>query len=277
MVRDEGFFASNDGTRLYWRSARPEAEPKAWIGVVHGYSDHCGRYQKPIEAFVEHGYAVLAFDHRGHGRADGPRGDCTRWGDYLDDMQAFYSLLTSTAQARPIFLLAHSHGGLILTHFLAGAPPQLKGAVLSAPFYAIGFEPPAIKRLAARALRRVLPGLKIPLGLTEEQLSSDPAWQEESRNDPLRLHKTTPRWFSECQAAQQRLAGLGPSLVVPLLMLTGSADTVVSTPAAKAFFETIGATDKTYKEYSGFRHEVMMEVGREKVWNDISSWISTHL
>ena len=69
--RDEGFFASKDGTRLFWRQETTDAEPKAWLGVVHGYGDHCGRYQKPIEAFVKDGFGVLTFDYRGHGKADG--------------------------------------------------------------------------------------------------------------------------------------------------------------------------------------------------------------
>ena len=102
-------------------------------------------------------------------------------------------------------------------------------------------------------------------------------WQQETKLDPLYLHDTTPRWFFECQAAQRRLAGMGPSISMPLLMLAVTADPIASMPAAKAFFETLGAKDKTYKEYGDYRHEVMMEIGREQVWADISSWISKHL
>lgn len=275
--QDEGFFASRDGTRLFWRSEAPDAEPKGWIGVVHGYGDHSGRYLKPIEAFVKEGYGVLAFDYRGHGKADGARGDVGEWGDYLEDLQAFFARLVDSAQGKPVFLVAHSHGALMTTHFLAAAPPELKGVVLSAPFYALAFEPPALKLLGARLIKGVLPGLKIGNELKPAQLSRDPAWQQETKQDPLYLHSTTPRWFFECQAAQRRLAGLGPSLAVPLLMLAGTGDPIASMPAARAFFETIGARNKTYKEYGDYRHEVMMEIGREQVWTDISQWISSHL
>lgn len=275
--QDEGFFASRDGTRLFWRSERPDSEPRAWIGVVHGYGDHSGRYLKPIEAFVKEGFGVLAFDYRGHGKADGARGDCGEWGDYLEDMKVFFARLVEAAQGKPVFLVAHSHGALIATHFLATAPPQLKGVVLSAPFYALAFEPPALKLLGARLIKGLLPGLKLSNELKPEQLSRDPAWQQETKNDPLYVDTTTPRWFFECQAAQRRLTGLGPQLGVPVLMLAGTADPIAAMPAARAFFETIGARDKTYKEYGDYRHEVMMEIGREQVWADISQWISAHL
>lgn len=276
--RDEGFFASKDGTRLFWRSETTDAEPKAWLGVVHGYGDHCGRYQKPIEAFVKDGFGVLTFDYRGHGKADGARGDVNLWTDYLEDMKAFFARLVDAAKGKPVFLVAHSHGALIATHFLAtGAPAELKGVVFSAPFYALAFEPPALKLLGAKLIKGLLPGFKIGNELKPEQLSRDPKWQEETKNDPLYLHSTTPRWFFECQAAQRRLAGLGASISLPLLMLAGTADPIASMPAAKAFFETVGAKDKTYKEYGDYRHEVMMELGREQVWADISSWLSKHL
>jgi lysophospholipase len=275
--RDEGFFASKDGTRLFWRSAVGDAEPKAWIGVVHGYGDHSGRYLKPMEAFVKEGFGVLAFDYRGHGKADGARADVGEWGDYLEDLKAFFARLVDAAKGKPVFLVAHSHGSLMATHFRAAAPPELKGVVLSAPFYALAFEPPALKLLGARLIKGLIPGLKIGNELKPEQLSRDPAWQAETKNDPLYLHTTTPRWFFECQAAQRRLAGLGPSLSLPVLMMAGTADPIAAMPAAKAFFETIGSRDKTYKEYGDYRHEVMMEIGREQVWSDISSWISSHL
>lgn len=275
--QDEGFFASKDGTRLFWRLDAPTAEPSAWLGVVHGYGDHCGRYRQPIDAFVAAGFGVLSFDYRGHGKADGPRADCNAWGDYLEDMKVFFARLVDAAKGKPIFLVAHSHGALIATHFLAAPPPELKGAVLSAPFYALAFEPPALKLLAAKLVKGVLPGLKLGNELKPQDLSRDPAWQAETKADPLYLHVTTPRWFFEMQGAQRRLSGLGPSVKLPLLMLAGTADPIASMPAAKAFFETVGSRDKTYKEYGDYRHEVLMEVGREQVWADISSWISAHL
>lgn len=274
--RDEGFFASKDGTRLFWRQIVPDGEPKAWLGVMHGYGDHSGRYTQPIEAWVKEGYGVLAFDYRGHGKADGARADCKVWSDFVDDCRAFFARLVEAARSKPIFLVAHSHGALIATHFAVNPPAELKGMVLSAPFYALAFEPPKLKLLGAKLIKGIAPGLKIGNELKPDQLSRDVKWQEETKADPLYLHNTTPRWFFECQAAQQQLAGLGSRVTLPILVVAGTADPIASMPAAKAFFETVAAKDKTWKDYGDYRHEVLMEVGREQVWGDISSWISAH-
>lgn len=276
--RDEGFFSSKDGTRLAWRTEVPDAEPRAWIGVVHGYGDHMGRFARPMAALAQDGFGVMAFDYRGHGKADGARADCGQWTDYLGDLAALGDRLQEAAKGKPVFLLAHSHGALMATHFVAnGSAPALRGLVMTAPFYALAFAPPALKLLGARLVKGVLPGLSIANELKPEQLSRDEAWQRETAADPLYVRTTTPRWFFETQAAQKRLEGLGPKVTLPLLVLAGTADPIASMPAARAFYETVGSRDKTWKEYDGARHEVLMELGKEQVWADISQWISAHL
>ncbi len=276
--RDEGYFASRDGKRLFWWQLLPDGEPKAWLGFVHGYADHSGRYEKPIEHWVKQGFAVQAFDYRGHGKSDGARGDVGQWSDYLDDVGVFYGRLREAAQGKPLFLLSHSNGSLINTHFIAQTPlPELRGAVLVGPFYGLALPVPPLKLLAAKLVKGLAPGFKIGNELDPTHLSRDTAWQLESAQDPLRFATTTPRWFFETRAAQERLAGVGPKLKLPLLMVMGAEDPIASVPAARAFFDTIGSADKTLKLNEGHRHETLMEIGREQVWDDISSWISAHL
>jgi len=274
--RDEGFFSAKDGTRLFWRSAIPDGAVKAWVGVVHGYGDHSGRYLWVIDQLAAAGFGVLAFDYRGHGKADGRRADCGQWDEYLDDLAVFWDKLRGLAGEKPTFLLAHSHGALMATHWAAAQPVGLKGLVLSSPFYRLGFDPPPLKVFGARLVRSVLPGLHLDNELKVESLSRDPAWQKVSAEDPLYLHVTTPRWFFAVADAQARLAGKGASVKVPLLTIVGTADTVASVPAMRAFFDTIASPDKTWKEFTDFRHEVLCELGKEQPMADTASWISSN-
>lgn len=276
--RDEGYFSAKDGLRLFWRSAVPDSAPKAWVGVVHGYGDHSGRYLWVIDQLVAAGFGVMAFDYRGHGKADGHRADCLTWDQYLDDLSVFYAKLEGAAAGLPIVLLGHSHGSLMATHFVAnGKPPSLKALVLSAPFYKLAFEPPALKLFGARLIKGLMPALHLSNELKMEELSRDVAWQKSSAEDSLYLHVTTPRWFFACAGAQERLAGRGPSITLPLFVAAGTADRIASMPAARAFFDTVASTDKTWKDYSDFRHEVLCELEKERPMSDIVAWISAHL
>lgn len=274
--RDEGFFSARDNTRLYWQSLLPDGNFEDVIGLVHGYGDHSGRYRRVMQHLVAQGHAVLAFDYRGHGKADGKRGFCADWNEFLDDMEVFWARVRQLASGKPTFLLAHSHGALISTHFATRKPEGLRGMVLTAPYYRLAMQPPALKVFGAKLVGLVMPAAKVPTGLTSNMLSRDVEWQKETDEDPLYGRNATPRWFTTSIKAQEALAGMGQQITQPVLMLTGQNDGVASTPAAKGFFDTIASADKTYKEYPGMLHEVMCETGKEEVWGDISRWISQH-
>lgn len=275
-TRDEGYFSGKDGTRLFWRSAAPDA-PKAWVGVVHGYGDHSGRYLWVIDQLAAAGFGVLAFDYRGHGKADGRRADVGVWSDYLGDLSVFWDKLRGLAGALPTILLAHSHGALMATHWAAGKPAGLQALVLSAPFYRLAFEPPPLKLFGAKLIRGLAPSLHLSNELKVEDLSRDPAWQKSSAEDPLYLHVTTPRWFFATAQAQEQLAGMGKQIVTPLFVAAGTADRIASMPAARAFFDTVASADKTWKDYPEYRHEVLCEQDKERPMGDIVAWISAHL
>lgn len=274
---DEGFFTGKDGLRLYWMSERPE-QPRAHVAVVHGYGDHIGRYRTTFDALTAQGFAVHGFDYRGHGRADGRRGFCATWPDYLDDLAGFWERVRREAGDRKVFLLAHSHGGLMATHLLGrGGLEGVSGVVLTAPYFKLAITPPALKVVAARAVGRVLPWMPIKSELTPEHLSRDVAVQEAVRQDPLYNTQVTPRWFIESTAAQGRVMTLANDLKVPLFLLSGAEDGVASVDAGRLFFEAVGSKDKVYKVYPGMRHEPLNELGKEEVHRDISNWISAHL
>jgi alpha-beta hydrolase superfamily lysophospholipase len=274
--RDEGFFSAKDGTRLFWRTVVPETT-SAWVGVLHGYCDHSGRYEWVLEQLANAGFASMAFDYRGHGKADGRRADCGAWSEYLDDLSVFWSRLVEAAGQRKVFILAHSHGALMATHWASTKPARLSGLILSAPYYRLAFEPPPLKLLAAKVIRQIMPQIHMSNELKIESLSRDPAWQKASAEDPLYLHVLTPRWFFGCAQAQDRLAGLGKDIVVPLTVVAGTDDRIASMSAARSFFETVASTDKTWNDYTDFRHEVLCELEKERPMGDIVKWISGHL
>jgi len=275
---DEGFFSGRDGTRLFWKSSLPDAEPRAHVAVVHGYGEHFGRYTHVADALLADGFAVHGFDYRGHGRADGRRGYCEAWPHYLDDLESFWARVRKDAGGKKTFMLAHSHGGLMAVKWLGERHVEgPAGVVLSAPYFKLAITPPALKLLAARAVGRLVPWLALKTGLTVEDLSKDPEVQRATRADPLYLGVATPRWFLESTKAQAEALLLAPKIQAPLFVLCGAEDTVAAPAAARVFFESAGAADKKFKEYPGMRHEPLNEVGRAEVFRDISGWISAHL
>ncbi|ADO73181.1 alpha/beta hydrolase [Stigmatella aurantiaca] len=274
---DEGFFTAKDQLRLFWTMDVPEEAPRAHVLLVHGYGDHIRRYRFVTEALVADGFAVHGFDYRGHGSADGPRGFCTRWPEYLDDLTLAWERMRKAAGGQKLFLLGHSHGGLMVAHFLERGAEGVAGAVLSAPYFKLALAAPVAKRAAARMGSRVFPSLRIKSGLKPEDLSHDPEVIRMTREDPLYLDIVTPRWFVESGKAQDEALSQARRVTAPIFIFCGSNDGVAAPAAARTFFEAVGSPDKKFKEYPGMLHEPLNEVGREDVFRDISGWISAHL
>jgi len=277
ITRDEGFFNAADGTRLFFRSVEPQT-PKLHLVFIHGYSDHSGRYLHVFEALAKEGIATHAFDYRGHGRAEGRRGHCARFTDFLGDLATQISRVRSRiGQDTPLFLVAHSHGGLIALRWLIEQPQGILGAVITCPFMALGFDPPAIKVLAAKVIGQLIPTLPFGNELVAENLTHDEAFQQETREDPLYGHTTTPRWFTQVQAVQGEVQRRASEIVTPILMMQAGGDVIVSPAASKKVFDALSVPDKSWKEYPGMHHELLRETVRDEVMAETSSWLHAHL
>jgi alpha-beta hydrolase superfamily lysophospholipase len=126
-------------------------------------------------------------------------------------------------------------------------------------------------------MANVVPWLPVKSELTVESLSRDVELQRATARDPLYNRTVTPRWFNECNGAQQEALGWGPTLSLPVYVFAGAEDRVASPAVSRQFFESLASPDKKFKEYPGMRHECMNEQGKEEVLSDLLGWISSHL
>src|SRR5262245_5086694 len=106
-------FASRDGTTLH-ELTWPASTPRGAVAIIHGYGEHIGRYDQVGKALAARGLTVRGIDFRGHGQSSGARGHIQRFDEYLDDLAA----LAARCPERPLFLLAHSMGGLVAAEYL---------------------------------------------------------------------------------------------------------------------------------------------------------------
>ena len=81
--------------------------------IVHGLKDHSSRYGVFAERLVARGFAVHAFDLRGHGRSGGARAWVDAVGDYVDDHDAVVSCVRMRERHSPLFVFGHGLGGAI--------------------------------------------------------------------------------------------------------------------------------------------------------------------
>ncbi|MEN8234005.1 MAG: lysophospholipase [Actinomycetota bacterium] len=270
MSEMTGTFTTRDGLSLLTRTWTSES-PRRGMLIVHGLGEHTGRWQHVARFFVERGYAVAAYDQRGHGESDGTRAYVGSFAEFVDDVQEIVeSGLVRTDL--PWVLYGHSLGGLISTHYLAEDRPHPDAAVLSAP--ALDAVLPTPLRVAARVLSKIAPKLALDNSISGDQLSRDEAVGEAYFADPLVLTKATPRLAVETFGAQERSGEAIVNIETPTFVIHGADDPLVP-PAGSAPLAAVPGIER--KVYPGLRHEMHNEPEQAQLFGEVAAWLDSRL
>jgi pimeloyl-ACP methyl ester carboxylesterase len=98
-----------------------EGEP---IIFVHGWMDDCSVWKSQIELFAKK-YNVIAYDHRGHGRSDKPKGDYS-----IQTLSNDLHSLIQKLNFEKVTLIGHSMGGMTALIFTLDHPDKVSKLVL---------------------------------------------------------------------------------------------------------------------------------------------------
>ncbi len=271
----EGFFELRRGFRSYHCELSPEpfGSSGSLIALMHGYGEHCRRYDELSQHLARRGHAVCRFDARGHGRSAGQRGYVRRYAEYVDDFAAFVERVRPRLGARPLIVLGHSNGGLIAVRSIQAGLPGVHGLVLTGPLLGLRESRRAAPDAVARLLSAMAPRLPLPNGIRSEDLTRDPALREAHRQDRWVHRFATPRWYWSMTLAARDALFDAQSVTLPLLIVQGENDPIVEPARVLEFYERVGSSDKRLVMRPGELHEVLNETARSESFNLIGEWI----
>lgn len=267
-----------DGAVLHGR-LWPGTDPRGVLVIAHGIGEHGGCYE-PVAALLAGmpGLVdVLTFDFRGHGRSPGRRGVIRHYDELTADLRAALAWAARERPGRPRFVLGHSNGGQVALRVALEMPDALAGLVLSNPILALAARVPGWKLRVGRLLHRFAPHVTLTSGLDHGQMTRDAASWPARQADPLRHARISAPLFFGMVEGGAALARRAPEVRLPTLLILGGADPVVDPAAGRAFFEALGAADKTLRLYPEMRHEPLNELGREHVHADLVAWLAERL
>jgi alpha-beta hydrolase superfamily lysophospholipase len=294
--------AAADGVRLAERRWTPDGAVRGTVQLVHGLSEHAGRYQRLARALAAQGLAVAALDQRGHGRtaeSTGPGGfgEGATSDAVLDDVRDLGQRLAADHPGVPAFLLGHSLGSAVALASAERDGAGLAGLVLSGP---IGVSP---------GFAEVVPQLRAAVagGMGDQPMDALGAF-----NAPFEPARTPFDWLTRdadevdayvadplCGddfpptyrygagmfelvtrvATPEGVAGLPDGL--PVLLLAGQRDPVGGVDAAQvtALADLLRARGLPVelRVYPDARHEVFNETNRDEVTGDLLAWLGARL
>ena len=275
MVRESTYFGYK-GRELFYRYVLP-AEPVGVVVILHGYGEHSGRYSHVLQAFADAGYAAFAPDHRGHGHSQHVFADIEGSMLLREDVHILTELARQKCSGLPAVIAGHSMGGMFALYQLLEYQGEFEAVVLSGPMVMMpeGISP--LIKILAGAIAAVLPNLPIQhVDLTE--VTRNMEMRAEDDKDPLQYHgKVRARTGSELLKAQTEVNRRLSEIALPLLVMHGGEDKIISTSAAEYVYDNCGSSDKTMKHWPGLYHEIFNEPEREEVFSYMFDWLKTRV
>jgi acylglycerol lipase len=267
--------SGSSGLNIFVRSWRPHGAARAVVVICHGLNAHSGQYQWVGEQFAAAGLAVYALDLRGRGRSDGERFYVETFADYVSDVATVIALAKAREPGLSVYLLGHSAGGVVSCIYTLEHQSELVGLICES--FAFQIPAPDFAIAVLKGISHLAPHAHV-VKLHNEDFSRDPEVVRSMNADPLIAHEVQPtRTAAEMARADDRLKREFPLITLPVLILHGTLDKVTRPSGSQLFYDTAGSADKTLKLYEGYYHDLLHDIGKEKVMADITGWIDARV
>ena len=159
-----------------------------------------------------------------------------------------------------------------------GSASNLQGLILSAPPISVPNRPSKIPLFLYYQVERIVPKLCVDSGIRDEQLSRDKDYIEERKRDKAcheRISLRTARMAFEVADEIRDASTL--VLNCPFLGILAGKDSVVDTGAARKVFDVIQAPSKKIREWPDAYHDLLGDLEKEQVKEEIVNWINRTL
>ena len=283
----------------------PAQSPKAVVLIVHGGSEHGGRYETLAKALNQCGYSVYAEDHRGHGRTGeingklGDMGPANAFERVCEDVLALAERAATENPDTALIILGHSLGSLITQRLLLQHSGQFAAAVLSgspdifAVANAADLVHAEVQRLGRGEVSELLEaGIVAGFNAAFPNESEAHAWLSRDARQRQLYEDDHLCGAPLCASAWQDLIAAMMVTIetpvvaavrkdLPLYILSGEKDPAHGEWRAiqrlEDNYRKAGLEDMTIKKYMGGRHEMFNEINRKEVTEELLEWLDTTL
>ena len=298
-MKKEFYYPSKDGlTQIHAVEWIPEGEIKAVLQIAHGMVEHIERYHGFASYLSEHNIYVTGHSHLGHGKsmtssdkmgyfADPKGNDCV-----IGDIHELRNITRKKYPEAPYFMMGHSMGSFLLRQYLGRYGKGLSGAIIMGT----GDQPDIVVK-AGKAVCKLIASLKgwehrsdlvnsFVIGGFEKKLGK--AWLSKNEEnvkvyakDPLSGFVFTLNAFYHMfdgisKMNAQEKAGIFPK-ELPMFFVAGDEDPVGANGKGVEMvcqrYKDKGAKDVSMKLYAGDRHEILNELDKAVVYEDLLNWI----
>lgn len=293
---------------LYVRVWQPEGKSKAVFQINHGMAEHCLRYTEFAEYLAAQGFTVVCHDHIGHGKSVksdedlGWFGEKDGWRNFAVDSRAVTEFAKKEFGPLPIIFFGHSMGSFVARDYArlyseddtvkgyifcgtAGANPAAGAGIFMAKtvaaFKGNRHRSKLIDSIAFGAYNKKYENPRTPFDwLTRDEEIVD-AYIADRYSGFLFTAFGYRDMFTLLQSVTAKDWFPALNKQKPVLLVCGAMDPVGN--YGKGVTETYegikaaGVQDVSLKIYENCRHEILNELNRADVYQDLADWAAGKL
>ncbi len=303
MIMKDLTLEMTDGFLVHAFVLQPDVEPKGHIHLLHGMSEHIGRYKEFAHYLARQGYIVSGHDHRGHGKTAELNGQLGHFADangferVVQDVYEIVTTLRAQYPAKRFILFGHSMGSFVARRYVqlhgtevdlavfsgTGGDPGISRFAGQAAAYLLGkkngFDQPDhfLNNLLFGGFNKTVQNPKTPF----DWLVNNPEAVARYLEDPACGFVPTTRFFADLFEgvgkvhAPDEINNIPKTL--PILLFSGIEDPVGNYGKgvwnAARHYDKAGIKDVTVMLFEGGRHEMLNENNRQDVFETVSKWI----
>ncbi len=291
-----------DGLELSVLISEPKSKAKGIVQISHGMAEHKERYVPFMNFLNDNGYITIIHDHRGHGESVKDLNDLGYFKDtkglaIVEDLRQVTLYVKEKHPNLPVYLFGHSMGSMVERVFLkkydtiidklivSGSPSKLYGtslAILLAnimiKFKGERYHSKFINEFVFGDYNNNIKGAKSD----NSWLCSDVDIVDNYDKDELCGFVFTLNGFLNLFSLMKETYTKKGYLVnhqdLPIYFIGGECDPVIGSREelmdAIAFLKNLGYQNINSKLYPNLRHELLNEVNKEAIYEDILDFLN---
>lgn len=303
-IRTNFTYPSSDGTEInVYKWTPKEEEIKGIVQISHGMAETAIRYERFAKVLNQNGYIVYANDHRGHGNTAenieslGYLGDNDGFNLLIGDIAKLSDIIREENGDLRIYLFSHSMGSFAAQRYIMDFKDKIDGLVLSGSNGEQGFTLNIARTIAKvemlirgrKAKSKLMNTLSFgaynkkfkPEKTGSEWLSRDEEEVKKYIEDPYCGTIFPTSFYYDFLESLQYIEDENNFKKIPkdlpILIISGEEDPVGDSGKGlkKLYnrYKEAGVKDLAIKLYPGARHEILNEINRNEVMDDVVNWL----
>jgi len=248
------------------------ASPRAALLLVHGLGAHSGRWEFLADFFLRNNISCFSIELKGFGQTQDLKGHIDSYEIYFEDIKRLGNIIKEENAQVKVFLLGESMGGLISFLNAIRNPDLFAGLICISPAFkgSLKFTPWQYIDIFSSLLYNPKKQFKMPFNV--QMCTRDAAYQMVMDSDTREHRLATSRLLVETALAQIRAGGLKNRLKIPVLFLLSGKDLLTVPEESAKIFKSLRLENKALISYPDMYHALSIDLGREKVFEDILQW-----